>query len=159
MDYEFVTLSEGSKPVGCKWVLRIKEEAYDIDLENMDVKIAFLYGYLEKTIYMDQESDKEGLVCRLKRSLYSLKELSTRWYKRFNGFMVTHGYSRNMYNNLGNQPGPGVPQQGYYVPPNPFENGLYGAGSGLIRSGLGAYGEKILGSSSEYVQSNVSSMR
>ena len=40
--------------------------------------------------------------------------------------------------------------------PNPFGNAFYGADSGLVRGGLGAYGEKILGSSSEYVQSNVS---
>lgn len=39
---------------------------------------------------------------------------------------------------------------------NPFESALYGAGPGLIRSGLGAYGEKFLGSSSEFMQSNVS---
>ncbi|KAF9596878.1 hypothetical protein IFM89_013926 [Coptis chinensis] len=31
-----------------------------------------------------------------------------------------------------------------------------GAGAGIIRDGLGAYGERILGSSFEYVQSNVS---
>lgn len=40
--------------------------------------------------------------------------------------------------------------------PSPFGNAFSGPGSGLIRSGLGAYGEKIFGSSSEYVQSNVS---
>lgn len=33
---------------------------------------------------------------------------------------------------------------------------LYGAGSDLIKSELGAYGEKVLGSSSSYVQNNVS---
>ena len=42
-------------------------------------------------------------------------------------------------------------------PNNPFGSAFHVAGSGLIRGGLGAYGEKILGSSSEYVQSNVSS--
>ncbi|CAL5427451.1 unnamed protein product [Camellia sinensis] len=59
-----------------------------------------------------------------------------------------------MYDNLGAQPGvqrpPPNPQ------PNPFGDAFVGAGSGLIRGGLGAYGERILGSSSEYVQSNVS---
>ncbi|EPS67393.1 hypothetical protein M569_07384, partial [Genlisea aurea] len=40
--------------------------------------------------------------------------------------------------------------------PIPFGDGFYGGSSGFIRSGLGAYGEKILGSSSEYVQSNIS---
>lgn len=53
---------------------------------------------------------------------------------------------------------PGVPRQPVNSQPNPFGNTFYGAGSGLIRGGLGAYGEKILGSSSEYVQSNVSSI-
>lgn len=58
-----------------------------------------------------------------------------------------------MYDNQGNQPGvPGPPTNTQQNPVNAF----YGAGSGLIRGGLGAYGEKILGSSSEYVQSNVS---
>ncbi|ONK65286.1 uncharacterized protein A4U43_C07F35570 [Asparagus officinalis] len=39
---------------------------------------------------------------------------------------------------------------------NPFGNAFYGAGSGIIRGGLGAYGEKFLGSSSEFMQSNIS---
>jgi len=58
-----------------------------------------------------------------------------------------------MYDNLGCHAGaqrpPLNPQQ------NPFGNAFYGAGSGLIRGGLGAYGEKFLGSSSEFMQSNV----
>ncbi|XP_073525874.1 protein YIF1B-like [Phyllobates terribilis] len=57
-----------------------------------------------------------------------------------------------MYNNVG--PQPGVPQQPFNRP-NPFGNPFSGPGSGFIQSGLGAYGEKILGSSSEYVQSNI----
>ncbi|KAF9600956.1 hypothetical protein IFM89_014662 [Coptis chinensis] len=36
-----------------------------------------------------------------------------------------------------------------------LSTGLNGAGAGIIRDGLGAYGERILGSSSKYVQSNV----
>lgn len=62
--------------------------------------------------------------------------------------------SVDMYSNLGNQAGvqgPAVNPQ-----PNPFGNAFNGAGSGLIRGGLGAYGEKFLGSSSEFMQSNVS---
>lgn len=62
-----------------------------------------------------------------------------------------------MYNNAGAQPG--VPRPPANSQPNPFGTTFYGAGSGLIRGGLGAYGEKILGSSSEYVQSNVSSTK
>lgn len=61
-----------------------------------------------------------------------------------------------MYDNLGGQPG--LPRPPLHPQQNPFGNAFSGAGSGLIRGGLGAYGEKILGSSSEYVQSNVSSI-
>ena len=62
-----------------------------------------------------------------------------------------------MYNNVGTQPEVlRPPVNAANAPPNPCGNAFYGAGSGLIRDGLGAYGEKILGSSSEYVQSNVS---
>ncbi|KAL0432221.1 UNVERIFIED_CONTAM: protein YIF1A [Sesamum latifolium] len=58
-----------------------------------------------------------------------------------------------MYDNLGAQPRvPGPPN----TQANPFGNAFYGASSGFIKGGLGAYGEKILGSSSEYVQSNIS---
>ncbi|XP_068645924.1 uncharacterized protein [Aristolochia californica] len=59
-----------------------------------------------------------------------------------------------MYENMGSEAGmqgpPLNPQ------PNPFGNTFYDAGSGLIRGGLGAYGERIFGSSSQYVQSNIS---
>jgi hypothetical protein len=38
---------------------------------------------------------------------------------------------------------------------NPFGTALHGAGSGLIRTGLEAYGGRIIDSSSEFMQSNV----
>jgi len=45
------------------------------------VKISFLHGELEEEIYMLQpkgfaENGKENLVCRLNKSLYSLKQAS-----------------------------------------------------------------------------------
>ena len=62
-----------------------------------------------------------------------------------------------MYNNVGMPPGaPQLhPQPPTSSQPNLLGNAFNAAGSGLIRGGLGAYGEKIFGSSSEYVQSNV----
>ncbi|KAL6653138.1 hypothetical protein ACP70R_012063 [Stipagrostis hirtigluma subsp. patula] len=63
------------------------------------------------------------------------------------------GAARPMYDGYGNPTGMQMP------PPNPqpgqFGNPFYGASSGLIRTGLGAYGEKFLGSSSEFMQSNL----
>ena len=38
---------------------------------------------------------------------------------------------------------------------NPINDMLFGAGSGLIRSGLGAYGQQLLGRGRDYMQNNV----
>ena len=59
-----------------------------------------------------------------------------------------------MYNNVGNPAGMQRPPMNPQV--NPFGDAFYGAGSGLIRGGLGAYGERFLGTSSEFMQSNIS---
>lgn len=58
-----------------------------------------------------------------------------------------------MEQNFGNWPG--IQQSTSDPRSNPIGNVFHGAGSGLIRGGLGAYGEKFLGSSSEFMQSNV----
>ena len=52
---------------------------HDYEIEQLDVKIAFLHRDLWEDIYMDQPQGfiiprKEHLVCRLKKSLYGLKQ-------------------------------------------------------------------------------------
>jgi hypothetical protein len=71
--------------------------SHDLELEQLDVKTAFLHGELEEDIYMDQPEgfivpDKEKFVCKLKRSLYGLKQSSRQWNKRFDSFMLKHGF-------------------------------------------------------------------
>ena len=37
---------------------------------------------------------KEDLVCILRKSIYGLKQAPREWYKKFDSFMVNHGYGR-----------------------------------------------------------------
>ncbi|RVW55044.1 Retrovirus-related Pol polyprotein from transposon TNT 1-94 [Vitis vinifera] len=72
----------------------------NLEIEQLDVKTAFLHGDLEEKIYMEQPErftikGKEHLVCRLKKSLYGLKQALRQWYKKFDSFMVEHGFSRS----------------------------------------------------------------
>ncbi|GKA22945.1 retrovirus-related pol polyprotein from transposon TNT 1-94 [Tanacetum coccineum] len=73
----------------------------DYELEQLDVKTTFLHGYLKETIYMRQPPDfKEGTgnkVCLLKKSLYGLKQSLRQWYKRFDVYMMSNGFSRSSY--------------------------------------------------------------
>lgn len=75
---------------------------FDMDLEQLDVKTAFLHGDLEEEIYMKQPEGfvvprKENHVCRLNKSLYGLKQALRYWYKKFDSFMIGHGYTRSQY--------------------------------------------------------------
>ena len=50
----------------------------DLEIEQMDVKTAFLHGDLDKENYMEQLEgftikEKKDYVCKLKKSLYGLK--------------------------------------------------------------------------------------
>ncbi|KAJ4718340.1 Retrovirus-related Pol polyprotein from transposon TNT 1-94 [Melia azedarach] len=74
----------------------------DLELEQLDVKTAFLHGELEKEIYMTQPDGfrvpgKEDYVCKLKKSLYGLKQSPRQWYKRFDSYMIEIGYTRSPY--------------------------------------------------------------
>lgn len=70
-------------------------------------------------------------------------------------FIIPSFHLTAMYDNLEGASQAGMQRPPLNPQPNPFGNAFSGPGSGLIRGGLGAYGEKIFGSSSEYVQSNV----
>ena len=72
----------------------------DMELVQMDVKTAFLHGDLHEDIYMQQPegfaaNGKEKLVCKLKKSLYGLKQVLREWYHKFDAFMKSQGYRRS----------------------------------------------------------------
>lgn len=74
--------------------------AYDFELEQLDVKTAFLHGDLDETIYMQQpvgfvSRNEQSKVCLLKKSLYGLKQSPRQWYLRFDSFILSCGFSRS----------------------------------------------------------------
>lgn len=75
---------------------------YDLELEQLDVKKAFLHGNLEEKIYMMQSEGyvrkgNEDMVCLLKKSLYGLKQSPRQWYKRFDDYITSNGFSRSSH--------------------------------------------------------------
>ena len=74
----------------------------DLELQQLDVKTAFLHGYLDEEIYMEKpevfvQNRNKKFVCRLKKTLYGLKQLPRQWYKKFDSFMMSQNYIRSEY--------------------------------------------------------------
>ncbi|GKC22611.1 retrotransposon protein, putative, ty1-copia subclass [Tanacetum coccineum] len=73
---------------------------YDYEIWQMDVKTAFLNGHLSEEVYMEQPEgfvNPEYLnrVCKLKRSIYGLKQASRQWNKRFDDEIKKFGFTQN----------------------------------------------------------------
>ncbi|RVW95348.1 Retrovirus-related Pol polyprotein from transposon RE2 [Vitis vinifera] len=69
-------------------------------LYQLDIKNAFLHGDLAEEVYMEQPSGfvaqgESGLVCRLRRSLYGLKQSPRAWFSRFSSVVQEFGMLRS----------------------------------------------------------------
>ena len=65
----------------------------DLEIHQMDVKTAFFNGDLEEDIYMVQregfmQQGKENHDCKLKKSLYGLKQSPRVWYQKIDTFFL-----------------------------------------------------------------------
>nr|GFA36969.1 retrotransposon protein, putative, Ty1-copia subclass [Tanacetum cinerariifolium] len=74
---------------------------YDYEIWQMDVKIVFLNGYLNEEVYIEQPGGLVNLkylnrVCKLKRSIYGLKQASRQWNKRFDDEIKKFGFTQNL---------------------------------------------------------------
>ena len=76
IDYK-ETFSQVSKKDSLRIILALVAH-FDLELHQMDMKIAFLNDDLKEEVYMKQPEDfikkwNENLVCKLKKSIYGLK--------------------------------------------------------------------------------------
>ncbi|MCO5554806.1 hypothetical protein L7F22_008341 [Adiantum nelumboides] len=85
-------------------VLGLVATSEDLELNQMDVKTAFLHEDLEEDVYMVQPEGfkmefeklkRAKLVCRLCKALYGLKQGSRQWYLKFDKYMQSQGYERS----------------------------------------------------------------
>ncbi len=97
IDY-FATYSPVVKQYSIRLVLSIAA-AKDLEMVQLDIKTAFLYGDLKEEIYMLQPEGyalpgKEDEVCRLLKCLYGLKQSSRCWFEKFDDFITKFGFIR-----------------------------------------------------------------
>ena len=64
--------------------------AMDLELNQLDVPSAFVRAPLEEEVYMElpEGFEQPGMVCKLERSLYGLKQSPRNWYKLLSSFIV-----------------------------------------------------------------------
>ena len=73
----------------------------DWPLQQFDVKNTFLNENLEEEVYMElppgikHSSSEKNEVCKLKKSLYGLKQSPRAWFGRFSSVMKAFGYKQS----------------------------------------------------------------
>ena len=100
---EGIDFNETFSPVSTKDSFRIIMALvahFDLELHQMDVKTAFLNGDLNEEVYMQQPegfvtSGNEHLVCKLRKSIYGLKQASRQWYLKFDEVVTSLGFEEN----------------------------------------------------------------
>ena len=70
----------------------------------MDVKSAFLYGYLNEEVYVSQplgieNHDFPNHVFKPDKALYGLKQAPRAWYERLSKYLFNNGFQRRKVDN------------------------------------------------------------
>ncbi|GJR62109.1 retrovirus-related pol polyprotein from transposon TNT 1-94 [Tanacetum coccineum] len=121
--WELVTQPKNMTIIGTKWVFRNKLDknalvarlesirillayacALDFKLFQIDVKSAFLNGFINEEVYVAQpprfiDFEKSDHVYKLKKALYGLKQAPKAWYDRLKAFIIKHEYKIGMVDN------------------------------------------------------------
>ena len=66
---------------------------YDLDIDQMDVKTAFLYGLIDQLVYVQipkgsEDATNKGKVRKLLKALYGLEQAPRLWYERLSKFLL-----------------------------------------------------------------------
>lgn len=73
---------------------------FGLEIDQLDVVAAFLYGDLDETIYMDlpqgHPDQGQGFVCKLNRGIYGLRQASRSWNKKFTAFIARNEELRQL---------------------------------------------------------------
>nr|GEY34327.1 hypothetical protein [Tanacetum cinerariifolium] len=119
---ELVSQPRNMTIIGTKWVFRNKLDengivsqnkasillaypcALDFKLFQMDVKSAFLNGFINEEVYVAQpprfiDFEKPDHVYKLKKALYGLKQAPKSWHDRLKVFLIKHEYKIGMVDN------------------------------------------------------------
>ena len=72
---------------------------YDYEIWQMDVKTAFLNGFLKEELYMMQpegfvDPKNANKVCKLQRSIYGLVQASRSWNIQFDEMIKAFGFTQ-----------------------------------------------------------------
>ena len=67
--------------------------------DQLDIKGAFLYGYLQDEIYMALPVgyEQDGHCARLNRSIYGLKQSPKAWYDRLTSYLLPLGFQLSSF--------------------------------------------------------------
>ena len=74
---------------------------FDLELLQMDVKATFFNGDIDEMIHLIQpenfvSGDPKNMVCKLKKSIYGLKQVSRQWYHKFHQVIISFGFEMNV---------------------------------------------------------------
>ncbi|RVW95033.1 Retrovirus-related Pol polyprotein from transposon TNT 1-94 [Vitis vinifera] len=117
--WNLVELPDGAKAIGCKWVFKTKKDSLGnierykarlvakgfIQNEGIDYQETFSHvskkDSFQEEVYMKQpegfsSSSGEHLVCKLKKSIYGLKQASRQWYLKFHNVISSFGFMENI---------------------------------------------------------------
>ena len=66
----------------------------------MDVKTAFLNGFLQEEVYLEQPQgfevcERDSHICRLKKALYGLKQAPWDWCSRIDSYLLSIGFQKS----------------------------------------------------------------